>query len=322
MDYPKSAPGVGLVNGKFVDENPVAGTPGSLIPASWGNGVTEEILGVIGAAGLTSSESNNKQLLEAINKLVDASSQRVGTISGLLRNASFSIPVASLSGTFKADELTVQPAMGGAGYRLGNFNKTINLTTTGVGGMDTGSAPINGFVALYAIYNSATGDSGILAVNSTLIVAPGVYDGGRMPAGYNASALISVWATDTLGMFKIGVQRGRKVYIPLVQAYSGTATLNASPLSLAGIIPPSAFEIGGELTIANGSTTTSYINLVLNASNSGVGQQIIAGTLGAGAGIAGNYSMPVIGNQTVYLYCQGVAGFSQFEVYISSYSFH
>lgn len=322
MDYPKSVPGAGLVNGKFVDENPVGGTPGSLIPASWGNGVTEEILGVIGAAGLTSSESNNKQLLEAINKLVDASSQRVGSISGMLRNASFSIPVASLSGTFKADELTVQPAMGGAGYRLANFNKSINLATTGVGGMDAGSAPINGFVALYAIYNSATGDSGILAVNSTSTIASGVYDGGRMPAGYNASALISVWATDASGKLKVGAQRGRKVYISLAQAYLGSAILNASPLSLAGIVPSNAFEVNGEMVISNGSTTMSYINLVLNANGIGLGQQIIAGQLGSGAGIAGNYSMPVINNQTVYMHCQSTAGAPVFEVYISSYSFN
>ncbi len=36
MDYPKRVPSVGLVNGKFVDENPVTGAPGSLIPAQWG----------------------------------------------------------------------------------------------------------------------------------------------------------------------------------------------------------------------------------------------------------------------------------------------
>ncbi|WP_339454064.1 hypothetical protein [Pseudomonas sp. EA_5y_Pfl2_R50] len=28
MDYPKSVPGSGLVDGKFVDEDPTAGTPG------------------------------------------------------------------------------------------------------------------------------------------------------------------------------------------------------------------------------------------------------------------------------------------------------
>jgi len=322
MDYPKSTPGVGLVNGKFVDENPIAGTPGSLIPASWGNGVTEEILGVIGAAGLSASESNNRQLLEAIQKLVDASSQRVGTISGLLRNASFSIPVASLTGTFKADEVTVQPTMGGAGYRLANFSKTVNLATVGAGGMDAGAAPTNGFVALYAIYNSVTGESSILAVNSTSTVAAGVYDGARMPAGYNASALISVWPTNESGMFKVGAQRGRKVYIPLHSAYSGFAILSASPLSISGIVPPNAFEISGELLIANSSTALSGVTLVLNADGAGIGQQIINSQLAPGAGIAGNYSLPVVTRQTVYMTCQSTAGTALFEVYISGYSFN
>lgn len=66
MDYPKSVPSAGLVDGKFVDENPLAGTPGSLIPASWGNGVTQEILGVVRAAGITPSESSHTQLLNAL----------------------------------------------------------------------------------------------------------------------------------------------------------------------------------------------------------------------------------------------------------------
>lgn len=66
MDYPNSVPSVGLVNGKFVDEDPINGTPGSLIPASWGNGVTQEILGVVQAGGLTPSEASNTQLLGAL----------------------------------------------------------------------------------------------------------------------------------------------------------------------------------------------------------------------------------------------------------------
>ncbi|WP_053152890.1 hypothetical protein [Pseudomonas sp. Pf153] len=66
MDYPKSVPSAGLMNGRFVDENPLTGTPGSLIPASWGNGVTQEIINVIQAAGLTPSEQQSNQLLTAL----------------------------------------------------------------------------------------------------------------------------------------------------------------------------------------------------------------------------------------------------------------
>lgn len=321
MDYPNSVPSAGLVNGRFVDEDPLAGTPGSLIPASWGNGVTEEILSVIGGAKLTAAEGNNRQLLAAIMKLVDDASKRSGTISGLLANASFSIPAASLTGTFKADELTVQSAVNGVGYRLQNFSKVINLGTTGAGGMDIGPAPVNGFVALYAIYNSDTGEQNILAFNSTSTIAPSVYGGGKMPAGFNASALISVWATDATGKLKVGAQRGRKIYIPLSMAYDGSAILNASPLSLAGIVPPNALEIAGEVVISNGAQTASYINMVISADGKGIGQQILSGSLANGAGLASNFSAPVLGGQTIYIYCQSTSGVPRFELYVSSYLF-
>ena len=70
MDYPKSVPGVGLVGGKFIDENVQTGQQGSLIPAVWGNAVTDEILAVIAGAGLTPTESAYDQLLEAIEMLI------------------------------------------------------------------------------------------------------------------------------------------------------------------------------------------------------------------------------------------------------------
>lgn len=72
MDFPKSVPSVGLVDGKFVDEDLVAGTPGSLIPAQWGNAVTEELLNVIESASLAPDEDNNAQLLAAINTKIAA----------------------------------------------------------------------------------------------------------------------------------------------------------------------------------------------------------------------------------------------------------
>jgi len=69
MDYPKNVPGAGLANGRFIDEDQIAGTPGSLIPASWGNAVTQEILNAISAAGLVPSENQTDQLSLAIKEL-------------------------------------------------------------------------------------------------------------------------------------------------------------------------------------------------------------------------------------------------------------
>lgn len=71
MDYPKSVPSAGLVNGKFVDENPLMGTPGSLIRARWGNSVTDEIVNAITAAGLVPDEGDSTQLKAAISAIVE-----------------------------------------------------------------------------------------------------------------------------------------------------------------------------------------------------------------------------------------------------------
>lgn len=73
MDYPKSVPNIGLVGGKFVDENITTGQVGSLIPSDWSNAVTDEILAVIEEAGLAPDEMDNSQLKLAIVKIVEQS---------------------------------------------------------------------------------------------------------------------------------------------------------------------------------------------------------------------------------------------------------
>ncbi|RBB94368.1 hypothetical protein C3E97_032235, partial [Pseudomonas sp. MWU12-2115] len=70
MDYPKSVPNVGLVNGKFVDENTATGEVGSLIPSAWGKSVTDELLNVIRNGGFTAEVINSGQLLAAIMKII------------------------------------------------------------------------------------------------------------------------------------------------------------------------------------------------------------------------------------------------------------
>ncbi|AJZ97281.1 hypothetical protein PFLUOLIPICF7_19310 [Pseudomonas simiae] len=76
MDYPKSVPNVGLVGGKFVDENIATGQVGSLIPSAWGSAVTDEIINVIKAGDIAPKENENNQLALAIKEII-----KKGTVS-------------------------------------------------------------------------------------------------------------------------------------------------------------------------------------------------------------------------------------------------
>lgn len=240
-------------------------------------------------------------------------------VVGAVRNLKMSVTAASASATLTADEIIVEASLGGIRYCLANFSKTINLATTGAGGMDTGSAPTSGFVALYAIYNPTTGASALLGVNATSAAAPNVYGGANMPAGYTASALVSVWPTNGSGQFGVGYQSDRRVSFPLITALSSSVVQGSfTSISIASAVPLNAKSCTGEFSLA--STSTSNMGISVAATASTIAQQNL--TVNGNVGVASNFKMEnIVTPQTLYYSTSNSAGTPTFAIYISSYEF-
>ncbi|RON18139.1 hypothetical protein BK660_21950 [Pseudomonas brassicacearum] len=182
------------------------------------------------------------------------------------------VSAASATATVAADEIVVGTALGATTYRLANFSKTINLATTGINAMDTGTAPVSGWVAIYAIYNPTTSTSALLGVNSPNTFMPTVYGGANMPAGYTASALLAVVPTNASRQIKAGVGvRGRKTTVAAITAYSTNSTGTFVP-SLASYIPANAVSLFGELQISNTGNFSMSMNINADATSL-IGQQ-------------------------------------------------
>ncbi|HDL7089622.1 TPA: hypothetical protein PXM39_001059 [Yersinia enterocolitica] len=222
--------------------------------------------------------------------------QLTGVI-GTSRNAKMSVTAASSTATFTADELIVQTALGGLQYKLSNFSKTINLATTGAGGMDTGTVPANGFVALYAIYNPATQISALIAVNASSVVAPEVYGGSNMPAGYTASALVSVLPTSASQLAPV-IQQGRRVSIVGASILSGSGAPSSLAALAITVIPLNTTLIRMSATVGIiTNDTTGVLEVAASAALVGA-KRISLGASGTGGTLSTTsyMEMPVADN--------------------------
>ncbi|ARK86033.1 hypothetical protein [Burkholderia pseudomallei] len=303
--------------GFFTDGNPATATPATIVPAEWLNSVMMELINVVNAGGVTPTKNQFNNVLTALKN-------SFSPVVGSARNLVMGVGTASATATLTADEIIVETALGGQTYRLANFNKTINLATTGAGGMDAGSAPTSGYVALYAIYNPTTGASALLAKNATSAVQPNVYGGGNMPAGYTASALVSVWPTNGSGQFPIGYQRDRSVDINSVTTLSSSTT-QASPtaLNISTAVPPNAVSVSGTVAVASSAASTTSLYLA-STSTAGVGIQGVnySTTAASGGGssvVFRNLRLSVA--QQMYYYSVNSAGTPTYTIAISSYDF-
>ena len=244
--------------------------------------------------------------------------QAAGVVGGM-RNARMSVNAANAAATLLADEVIVETALGGTRYCLSSFNQTVNLASTGAGGMDTGTAPASGYVALYAIYNPTSKTAALLATNATSSAVANIYGGANMPAGYTASALVSVWPTNASKQFMVATQRGRKIAFAAVLALS-TST-NAASFTLFGTstFPPNAIEATG--TIEALSSVNSGMSLSIASDANGSGQQEVSGYSTAPYGLICAWSCLITQSQSLYYQTSNSAGTPTFTVVTSGYSF-
>ncbi|HDR9497031.1 TPA: phage tail protein [Burkholderia cepacia] len=233
------------------------------------------------------------------------------------------VGTASATATMTADEIIVETALGGIRYCLPSFSKTINLATTGAGGMDTGTAPINGYVALYAIYNPTTGASALLARNATSAVQPNIYSGANMPSGYTASALVSVWQTNGSGQFLVGNQYDRTVAdVGITALTTSTIQTSYTSFSISGAVPPNAKTCRGYMAIS-GNTSGAGLSSNLAGSSTGIGGVGQGGTIPANsASVVSSFPhIPLVTPQTLYYQANASAGTMTFIVGIYEYTF-
>lgn len=243
-----------------------------------------------------------------------------GPVVGSMVGAKMTVMAASATATFTADEITVEDANGKT-YRLKNFNQAINLASAvkGLGAMDVGAAPNNGYVAVYALYNPVTKAQGAMAVNATASVAPNLC-AGVIPAGYTASALASVYPTNASGQFVVGHQIARKVYTPFATLLNTSVQQpSLTALSIAGYVPPNAKTVSGQLIIGPNSPGSGAMDVAGSASGIG-GQYLNAYSLaGGGTAQAPFADLPIITAQTIYYIASGAAG--SYSILGSAYTF-
>ena len=303
------------VDNRFTDGDPVAGIQATMVTDDWANDIQEELMSLLTAAGISPVKGTQNQVLAALRSLSPG-------IIGSMRNARMSVIAASTVATFTVDQVVVGSSLGGATYRLNGFNKAINLGGTGAGGMDTGTAPVSGFVGLYAIYNPTTSTSALLAVNATSALLPNVYGGANMPAGYTASALVSVWPTSASGQFVVGLQTDREIGISSnIVLTTTTPQASLTSLSISAAVPRNAIMFRGDITMMS-SLASSGLNSVISGSPLELGRFGVGiNSQSAGTGITISYpDIQILTPQTLYYRVSISSGTLNYVVGVAAYS--
>lgn len=138
----KAIDSFGSVAGTWVEGDPALGLPATRFSAKWGNAVQAELLAVLAAANIAPDETNNAQVLQALNVLFGAGNSAVAlknkTINGGfdLWNRGTTFAVTSTVSSYTADRwLVIAGGLTGAG------TATVTRQPHAVGQTDVPNSP-------------------------------------------------------------------------------------------------------------------------------------------------------------------------------------
>jgi hypothetical protein len=292
VDFPKNVPSIGLVAGKFVDENPLLGTPGSLVPSQWGNAITDEILGVILAAGLTPDEVNNTQLVAAI-RMIQKQPVLIadtGAANAYIAVNAPALPALPASGYIQ--RLVIANANTGASTYSPDGLAAKPIYGLGLQPLQGGELPAGVAILMYLVQAGVNGGNGAWIIIESLggasQVAPATKSQHAMQLGQAIGRLIGVQVFSTPGTFTYTQTPGTNKVISEVQAAGGAG--GGAPATGAGV--SSVGAPGGAGSYAKSLLTSGFSGVTITVGAGGTGVIGSAGNNGGPSSFGALISCP------------------------------
>lgn len=248
-----------------------------------------------------------------------------GPVAGAFKKLAISVPSTAATLTATAEEIVVGVGLTGARYKFTSLSKSLNLATTGVGGIDTGTATANGFVGIYVIYNPSAAISStnpaLLATMEAAAVLPTIYGGANMPSGYTASALISVAPISaTIGQFSPFFQLDHAVDYLGVGVLTGSTAIVTGQARGSTSIPYSAKFVSGFNQIAS-SAVAAVSQSLWSTPAANIGGQFNTANMAAGTSQAIPFRVAISVPQNIYQTTSGSSGTPTFTISVKGYEF-
>lgn len=243
-------------------------------------------------------------------------------VIGYARNLNASLGAQGPTVTVTVDEIILENALGGVPYKFASVSKTINISTTGLNGIDTGVLAANSFCAVYWIYNPTTGVLGLLGQQaSNGAKMPEVYAGGNAPSGFTISSLEGIWPAGTVGAtFAPFGQVDRKVDWGGVLVLSGSTAIVSQAARTSTGIPYNARTVGG-FNQAGSTAASSVAQTLTSLPLANVGGQYNTFPLTASGAEVNSFSLSVNTPQTIYQTTSNAAGTPAFTIGVNTYTF-